>query len=128
MSVFAANLKIIMDDRKLSAQEIAFMAGVRRGTIYHWLNGGPIRDKALLKLAKALKIDEAALRYGIAGFDKETLIKIFELIDNRCDAFGVILSTRQKVTIAHIIYRDYIRTHKLPSEEVIGDFIETASG
>ncbi len=113
-----------MKERDLGPQEIAFRAGVRRGTVYAWLNGTQIRDTPLEKLSKFLKIPKEVLRYGTVAFDKDILTEILTMIEDHIDKYGYELSIRQKVNIAHTVYSEYLTTYKLPADLYVTNLVD----
>lgn len=75
---FQKNLKMILDQRKLTALEMGEHAGVHRSVIYSWLSGTAPRDlNAVAKLAKALKISFYNLLFGESEpkFDKPPVVE-----------------------------------------------------
>ena len=127
MAALQENLKRIMKQRDLDVADIAFMSKVRNTTVYSWLNGGGIQETNLENLAKGLGVPKDMLTTGAATFDVEVLTAIMEAIDERCDNAGTVLSTRQKVRIAHTLYNYFLRDGNYADEGRLEDLIAVAS-
>lgn len=70
LSAFRTILKKIMEERDYSASDIARFAGVRRNTVYYWLEGAVPRDlKPISALAAELKI---SFHYLLLGREEAT--------------------------------------------------------
>ena len=123
---FKDNLKNIMEAQGLKAQDVAFGIGVTRSNVYHWLKGGGIKEDVMERLAEYLKVSVNTLKFGALGFDRDAAVQIFEMIEERCDNFGVILTARQKITILHSVYHLYLETNRMPGSAVVNGYIELA--
>jgi len=82
----AANLKKVLEERKVSIRQAAKFCGVNQAMVHSWLNGAQPHDAtSLLKLCHELKCDFQWLLTGTHSEIKAKEMSLSELFDLEID-------------------------------------------
>lgn len=122
MTKTSERLRALQEEKRLSAKDLARIAGVSTVAVYKWLNGdGEPTNERLERLAEFFNVTPGYLRYGELGTDAPQTIELdndtisIPVLDVRgaCGAGGVLSSTVSLVKMLRVA-REWL-TSRLPS-------------
>ena len=122
MTKTSERLRALQEEKRLSAKDLARIAGVSTVAVYKWLNGdGEPTNERLERLAEFFKVTPGYLRYGELGTDAPQTIELdndtisIPVLDVRgaCGAGGVLSPTVSLVKMLRVA-REWL-TSRLPS-------------
>lgn len=98
-------LKILMEKENISIKELADTLDKGRTTVYGWLMGSDMSEKAAREVAAHFKVHPAWLRYGVRPMDYDLLQRVTELVETISEKKGLRLPPKQKAKVVSITYR-----------------------
>lgn len=130
---FAENLKMLMKEKSKTADDIARLMGVSRGTITHWSNGVrfPQDDTKIRPLASVLGVSEQELlnpkrRLHVKAYDGAVTIPVLEGLAG-CGSAGILEQlrlTEDNMVIDKRIFPADIISKNLTMIRIVGDSMQ----